>query len=146
MNLWKLVSTFFLIVKIPIAPGSFASLVCLLIWFFLPVSVLIQLIVISGIFIIGVLSSNKMVIEMNNSDPSEVVIDEIAGMSIALFLLPHSILLYFIAFILFRIFDIFKPSFIYKVQSLPGGWGIMMDDVLAGIMTWAICQGINTII
>ena len=146
MNLWKLVSTFFLIGKIPIAPGSFASLVCLLIWFFLPVSVLIQLIVISGIFIIGVLSSNKMVIEMNNSDPSEVVIDEIAGMSIALFLLPHSILLYFIAFILFRIFDIFKPSFIYKVQSLPGGWGIMMDDVLAGIMTWAICQGINTII
>ena len=99
MNLWKLVSTFFLIGKIPIAPGSFASLVCLLIWFFLPVSVLIQLIVISGIFIIGVLSSNKMVIEMNNSDPSEVVIDEIAGMSIALFLLPHSILLYFIAFI-----------------------------------------------
>ena len=146
MNLWKLVSTFFFIGKIPIAPGSFASLVCLLIWFFLPVSVLIQLIVISGIFIIGVLSSNKMVIEMNNSDPSEVVIDEIAGMSIALFLLPHSILLYFIAFILFRIFDIFKPSFIYKVQSLPSGWGIMMDDVLAGIMTWAICQGINTII
>ena len=146
MNLWKLVSTFFLIGKIPIAPGSFASLVCLLIWFFLPVSVLIQLIVISGIFIIGVLSSNKMVIEMNNSDPSEVVIDEIAGMSIALFLLPHSILLYFIAFILFRIFDIFKPSFIFTIQKLPNGWGIMLDDVIAGAFTLLICQGIHSIL
>jgi phosphatidylglycerophosphatase A len=50
------------------------------------------------------------------------------------------------AFILFRIFDIFKPSFIYRVQNLPGGWGIMMDDVLAGIIAWLICQGLLTIL
>ena len=83
---------------------------------------------------------------MNDHDPSEVVIDEAVGMWIALFMLPQSIAIYSMAFIFFRIFDIFKPSFIYRVQNLPGGWGIMMDDVLAGIITWLICQGLLTIL
>ena len=83
---------------------------------------------------------------MNDHDPSEVVIDEAVGMWIALFMLPHSIAIYSMAFILFRIFDIFKPSFIYRVQNLPSGWGIMMDDVLAGIIAWLICQGLLTIL
>ena len=87
-----------------------------------------------------------MIKETNNPDPSEVVIDEIAGMSIALFILPQNILLYLIAFIIFRLLDIFKPSFIYTVQSLPNGWGIMIDDIIAGAMTWLICQGISTVI
>ena len=83
---------------------------------------------------------------MNDHDPSEVVIDEAVGMWITLYMLPHSIAIYSMAFILFRIFDIFKPSFIYRVQNLPGGWGIMMDDVLAGIFTLLICQGLLTIL
>ena len=87
-----------------------------------------------------------MALEMNDPDPSEVVIDEVVGMSIALFMLPHTIIMYTMAFILFRIFDVFKPSFIYQVQNLPGGWGIMLDDVLAGIFTWLICQGLLTIL
>ena len=91
-------------------------------------------------------SSKKMAAAMNEHDPSEVVIDEAVGMWIALFMLPHSIVIYSMAFILFRIFDIFKPSYIYRVQNLPGGWGIMMDDVLAGIITWLICQGLLTIL
>ena len=83
---------------------------------------------------------------LNDNDPSQVVIDEATGMAISLFMLPKSIALYCIAFILFRIFDIFKPSFIYRVQNLPGGWGIMLDDVCAGIFVWLICQGILTIL
>ena len=146
MNWWKLASTFFLIGKIPFAPGTFSSLTCLLIWFFFPVSIVVQSIVIISIIIIGVFSSNRMIKETNNPGPSEVVIDEIAGMSIALFILPQNILLYLIAFIIFRLLDIFKPSFIYTLQSLPNGWGIMIDDIIAGTMTWLICQGISTVI
>jgi phosphatidylglycerophosphatase A len=98
------------------------------------------------LFSVGVISSKKMAVAMNDNDPSEVVIDEAAGMGIALFMLPHNIAIYSMAFILFRIFDIFKPSFIYRVQNIPNGWGIMLDDVLAGIITWLICWGILTIL
>ena len=67
-------------------------------------------------------------------------------MSIALFMLPHNLILYLLAFFIFRILDIFKPSFIYEIQKLPYGWGIMLDDVIAGIFTWITCQGIKTIL
>ena len=144
--MWQFAATFFYLGKLPIAPGSWGSLGALILWIFLPYSYLLQLVVIIVLFSIGVISSNKMALEMNDPDPSEVVIDEVVGMSIALFMLPHTIIMYTMAFILFRIFDVFKPSFIYQVQNLPGGWGIMLDDVLAGIFTWLICQGLLTIL
>ena len=144
--MWQFAATFFYLGKLPFAPGSWGSLGALILWIFLPYSYLLQMIMIIILFSIGVISSKKMATTMNDHDPSEVVIDEAAGMWIALFMLPHSIAIYSMAFILFRIFDIFKPSFIYRVQNLPGGWGIMMDDVLAGIIAWLICQGLLTIL
>ena len=71
------------------------------------------------IFIIGVLSSNNVANQLNDHDPSEIIIDEVVGMAIALYMLPKSISLYFISFCLFRFFDIFTPSFIYHSQKLP---------------------------
>ena len=82
---------------------------------------------------------------MGDHDPSEVVIDEAVGMGISLFMLPHSLVLYLLAFFLFRFMDIFKPSFIYRIQNLPGGWGIMLDDVLAGIFTFALVTGFSSL-
>ena len=146
MNLWQFATTLFYLGKLPFAPGSWGSLGALILWIFLPISYSVQMIVIIIFFFIGIISSNKMALEMDDHDPSEVVIDEAVGMGIALFMLPHSIAIYSIAFILFRIFDIFKPSFIYSIQNLPGGWGIMLDDVLAGIFVWLICQGLLTIL
>jgi len=146
MNMWQFAATFFYLGKLPFAPGSWGSLGALIVWIYLPSSYLLQMIMIIILFSIGVISSKKMAAAMNVHDPSEIVIDEAVGMWIALFMLPHSIAIYSMAFILFRIFDIFKPSFIYRVQNLPGGWGIMMDDVLAGIIAWLICQGLLTIL
>ena len=146
MSFWQLASTFFYLGKLPIAPGSWASLGALLIWIFLPLSYTLQTILIILLFIIGIISSNKMIIEMNDHDPSEVVIDEVVGMCIALFMIPYNLGIYILAFFIFRIFDIFKPSFIYRIQSLPNGWGIMLDDVFAGICTWIICQGAFSIL
>ena len=146
MNLWQFAATFFYLGKLPFAPGSWGSLGALLLWIFLPLYYPLQLIVIIILFCIGVISSKKIADIMNDHDPSEVVIDEAAGMCIALFMLPHNIAIYSTAFILFRIFDIFKPSFIYRVQNLPGGWGIMLDDVVAGVFTLLICQGLLTIL
>ena len=146
MTIWRFVASFFYLGKLPLAPGSWGSLGALLLWLFLPVTFLVHLSVILILFIVGVYSSNKVVKGMDDQDPSEIVIDEAAGMGISLFLLPHSLGLYLLAFILFRIFDVLKPSFIHQVQNLPGGWGIMLDDVLAGLITFALVNGISTIL
>ena len=146
MTMWQFAATFFYLGKLPFAPGSWGSLGALILWFFIPLSYPLQLMANIMLFSVGVISSKKMAVAMNDNDPSEVVIDEAAGMGIALFMLPHNIAIYSMAFILFRIFDIFKPSFIYRVQNIPNGWGIMLDDVLAGIITWLICWGILTIL
>ena len=146
MSVWRFAATFFSLGKLPFAPGSWGSLGALLLWLLLPISFSIHLSVIVFLFVLGVYSSNKMAIYLNDHDPSEVVIDEAVGMGISLFMLPHSFGLYLLAFVLFRIFDVLKPSFIYRVQDLPGGWGIMLDDVLAGLFTLAIVHGIASIL
>ena len=146
MTLWRIAATFFYLGKLPIAPGTWGSMGALILWLFLPVTTSVHLSVILGLFILGVYSSHKVSKYMQVHDPSEVVIDEAVGMGISLFMLPHSYGLYLLAFIVFRIFDILKPSFIYQVQNLPGGWGIMLDDVLAGLFTLAIVSGIASIL
>ena len=146
MILCRFAATFFYLGKLPIAPGTWGSMGALILWLFLPVTTSVHLSVILVLFVLGVYSSHKVAIYMQVHDPSEVVIDEAVGMGISLFMLPHSYGLYLLAFIIFRIFDILKPSFIYQVQSLPGGWGIMLDDVLAGLFTLAIVSGIASIL
>jgi phosphatidylglycerophosphatase A len=66
-------------------------------------------------------------------DPSIVVIDEIVGMWVSLLLLPSTPTVFISAFIAFRVFDIVKPPPVRQLERLPGGWGIMLDDVMAGI-------------
>ena len=146
MTVWRFAATLFFLGKLPFAPGSWGSLGALLLWLLLPISFSIHLSVIVFLFVLGVYSSNKMAKYLNDHDPSEVVIDEAVGMGISLFMLPYSFGLYLLAFVLFRIFDVLKPSFIYRVQDLPGGWGIMLDDVLAGLFTFAIVNGIASIL
>jgi phosphatidylglycerophosphatase A len=68
-------------------------------------------------------------------DSSRVVIDEAAGMMISLLFVPVTIPYMITGFVLFRLLDITKPLLIRKTESLPGGWGVMMDDILAGVYT-----------
>ena len=62
------------------------------------------------------------------------MIDEFAGMAISLFLIPYSVWMYAIAFVLFRFFDIYKPFPVNRMQDIHGGAGVMMDDIISGIM------------
>ena len=145
MTAWRFLATFFYLGKLPVAPGSWGSLGALVLWFFLPISYLIHSIIIFILFVVGVYASKTVAVDLGDHDPSEVVIDEAVGMGISLFMLPHSLVLYLLAFFLFRFMDIFKPSFIYRIQNLPGGWGIMLDDVLAGIFTFALVTGFSSL-
>ena len=145
MNLWYSAATLFFIGRTPIAPGFAGSLLTLIIWLFLPMNWIVQGLVVIFLIVFGIIASGKAARFKKEHDPSEVVIDEVAGMGIALFMLPHSFWLYTVAFIIFRIFDVLKPSIIHRSQKLPGGWGIMIDDVIAGFFTLLIITGIQTL-
>ena len=73
---------------------------------------------------------------LNRSDPSEIVIDEVAGFLLTMFLLPLSWLNLVLGFVLFRFFDILKPFPIRLFEQLRGGLGIVMDDLMAGIYAY----------
>ncbi len=138
MNLWKFIATLGFVGKLPTFPGTWASLVTLCLWIFIPVNIFIQLTIILILIIIGFYASDVTSKLLNKKDPSEIVIDEVIGMSIALFMVPPNLYLYILAFILFRLFDILKPSFIFHVQNFKGGWGIILDDILAGLFTLSV--------
>jgi phosphatidylglycerophosphatase A len=116
----------------PLAPGTAGSLLALfLIYYFYPPSWILLLSILL-LFLLGVYCSGKLEI-IHGEDPSLVVVDEVVGMAISLLFLPRNWLLFLLAFLLFRFFDIVKPAPINSSQKLRAGWGIMIDDVLAGI-------------
>ena len=97
------------------------------------------IVITAAVLIIGTWSSS--IVEKDwGKDSSRVVIDEVAGMCIGLLFVPVTIKWIVIGLVLFRFFDIVKPLYIRKAEALPAGWGVMADDVLAGIYTNLLLQ------
>ena len=120
--------------------GTIAAVVYCIFWFLLPASALNtpwQALIPLVILVIGTWSSN-IVDAYWGKDSSKVVIDEVAGMSIALVYVPHNIWYMLISLAAFRFFDIVKPLGVRKAESFPKGWGVMADDTLAGIYALAV--------
>ena len=118
----------------PVAPGTVASAAAALLYLYVPaIRELVWLVPMILLAVaLGVWAGGMMELEYGE-DPSQAVIDEVAGQWIALLFIPFSPLAVLLAFILFRLFDILKPGPVDWAQRLPGGWGIMSDDVLAGV-------------
>ena len=117
-------------------PGTNGSIVGLIL--FLPVatcSIACKLALVSLLCVIGFWASSRAERIINIKDAGEIVIDEIAGMWIAVLFLPYNMWYLFGAFILFRILDITKPFPAGKSQSIKGGPGIMIDDIIVGVYT-----------
>jgi len=123
----------------PKAPGTVGSLVAVLLFWFLPLTVAQLAILLVALFFLGVWSATY-VENQEGTDPGKVVIDEVVGQGVALILIPKTILFYLAAFSLFRIFDILKPFPVKQIERFHGGWGIMSDDVMAGIYTNIVLQ------
>jgi phosphatidylglycerophosphatase A len=134
----KLFSTFLGIGYIGKGAGSIAAAVCCICWYLAWAGghppMLLSITITVGITLLGVWSSG-IVEQIWGKDPGRVVIDEVAGMCISLLFLPVQVKYLLCAFVLFRFFDIVKPLYIRNMELLPGGWGIMLDDGLAGIYT-----------
>jgi phosphatidylglycerophosphatase A len=128
---------------LPFAPGTWAAAITTLVCYFVSIHftflnlwlpVIGLILVFTGVYCSGKITSDK------EKDPSFVVIDEVAGMTISLIFIPVTIQFYIAGFILFRFFDILKPLGIRRMEKLRKGWGIMFDDVLAGIYTLIFLQ------
>jgi len=127
---------------LPKAPGTWGSLVGLLLFFLLhSLSLPVYLAVTAGLFVVGSFAAGEAEKILDNRDPGIVVIDEIVGMLIAMTAVPATPLAMVFGFILFRIFDIAKPFPVnFFDQRFHGGLGIMLDDVMAGIYSLVIMQ------
>ncbi|MCX5778323.1 MAG: phosphatidylglycerophosphatase A [Elusimicrobia bacterium] len=124
----------------PIASGTWGSAVgMLLAWFFFdytPIAVVLT----AAVFALSIPVATRAEKFFGKKDDGRIVIDEIVGYWISVLFLPHTFAVYAAAFFLFRLFDVLKPLGIRSSQNLPGGWGIVIDDVLAGILTNALLQ------
>ena len=148
VELSEWLATCFKIGHLPIAPGTWGSLAAVIGWWlwlqYLDPLVFIVLII--SIFTIGVFAINIIIDHTGEKDPSRVVIDEVSGQWLGLLRLPDGTLYIAGAFILFRFLDILKPWPIRQLEQLPKGWGVMLDDMLAGLLTLGLIQGVSRLL
>ena len=142
------IGTVFYIGKLPLAPGTWASIFAVLCWYYLFQSVnhFVLPAISIFLFLIGGIASDTIVKHSKEHDPSRIVIDEWVGQWVALSMMPINIRTGVVAFVAFRIFDIIKPGPVSKMEKIPGGWGIMADDVMAGIMAYFVVLLFNAFI
>lgn len=141
IKLHQILTSFFGIGLISKGGGTVAAIATCFIWFVAiaePNSLIAVLLAIL-VTLYGVWGANQ-VEAIWGKDSSKVVIDEVAGMMISLLFVPITEINIIVALVLFRFFDIAKPLLIRKLESLPKGWGVMGDDVLAGIYSNVVLQ------
>lgn len=128
----------------PVAPATVASVAAVAVYYFLPISedsITLYLMVGVG-FVLGVWATGTLATP-GRPDPSLAVMDEVIGMWATCLLLPKSIPWLAAAFLCFRILDVVKPWPINRLERLPGGLGIMADDLAAGLAGALILNGLR---
>jgi phosphatidylglycerophosphatase A len=119
---------------LPKAPGTFGSAAGMLLLLIMPhMSAAGMAVLVIALIGISVFVSGRAERLMSSHDDPRIVIDEIAGIAVTMLFMPLTPLTIIAGFLLFRLFDVKKPFIIRSSQKLPGGWGITVDDVLAGI-------------
>ena len=126
----------------PVAPATVASAVVVAVAWFLPVLPLAGALALLAVAaLIAVWAAGEAEKDLGH-DAGPIVVDELIGQSITLFFAPHRIFVFVTAFFLFRLFDIWKPLGAHQAQALPGGWGVVADDTIAGATSLLALQGL----
>jgi phosphatidylglycerophosphatase A len=141
-----LTATFFGVGHMRPGPGTWASAATMLLWAALAHTlpptmrppILIALAVV--VTLVGIPAATRVARASDKKDPSFVVVDEVAGQLISLIAVPLGWKTFLAGFILFRVFDIFKPPPVRQLERLPEGAGIVLDDVAAGIYALVVMQ------
>ena len=125
------------------APGTWGSFAALLIWYFTEFLHPTAHVILPIFILFSWLVCSQATKDSDSKDHSAIVIDEVAGMLVTLSFVSHGIMTYLYAFLLFRLFDIWKPWPISWVdQNIQGGFGILLDDLIAGFFAGGIIYGI----
>ena len=125
------------------APGTWGSFAALLIWYFTEFLHPTAHVILPIFILFSWLICSQATKDSDSKDHSAIVIDEVAGMLVTLSFVSHGIMTYLFAFLLFRLFDIWKPWPISWVdQNIQGGLGILLDDLIAGFFAGGIIYGI----
>jgi len=131
-----LLATCFYVGYFPKSPGTVASALTALVLFFIPYhSVVFDIGAIALLLPVGIAVSQVTENVLQTKDPSIIVIDELLGMYVSVLFVPKTWWLYMLAFGLFRLLDIAKPFPVNKMGKIPGGFGVVLDDVIAGGIT-----------
>lgn len=142
IRVYKIIASIFGIGYIRKGGGTVAAAFAVLIWWYLfrnGTDWLMPVLLTVIVTVIGIIAGN--IVEKDwGKDSYRVVIDEVAGMFISLLFIPVETKWVLIAFILFRFFDIAKPLFIRNMERFKGGWGVMLDDIVAGIYANIVLQ------
>jgi phosphatidylglycerophosphatase A len=127
---------------IPVLPGTFGSLVgVILFWLIFPLGRIVYAGIVAALGVLGILICSVTAKDLGKTDPSVIVWDEIVGFQVAMYLLPRDWRWVTAGFVVFRAFDVWKPFPISAVEYSFGlGFGIMADDIVAGVYTLAVLQ------
>jgi len=136
----KITTSFFYLGHSPIMPGTMGSLAGLLIYFVVKDKFPIYAFSILFLFTLGIIFSSEAEKIYKRKDAQMIVIDEACGMMLSLFLVPYSLWIAILGFVLFRVFDILKPPPAKAIEKFSGAFGIMFDDIIAAIYTNFILQ------
>ena len=124
--------------RAPVAPGTVASAITALALWLLsppPLTLAVLLIVVTGL---GTWAADEAERALGDRDPGMIVVDEVAGMMLAVLAVPATPVVLLAGFLLFRVFDVVKPFPANVAQRLPGGLGVMVDDLVAGLYALAL--------
>lgn len=130
--------------KLPWSPGTFGTLTAIPIYLLIyPFSYLLYAGIVGVMFVVGVWLCRITEKALGAHDHPSIVWDEIVGYLIAMFMAPSGWAWVLMGFVLFRVFDIWKPFPIRQIERrVRGGLGNMLDDALAGIYAWLVLQGV----
>jgi phosphatidylglycerophosphatase A len=139
--IFKNIATLGFIGYLPVAPGTFGSLCALILFILLRPSIFVHILLLCICIIIGCTSAHYAEQILRVKDSQHIVVDEFCGYLLAVLFVPFSILYAVTAFFFFRLFDILKPFPIRTAEiTLPGGIGIVADDLIAGLYTNIVMQ------
>ena len=125
----------------PVASGTVGSFVTVVAIWLLPLTPLRIAVALVVVTLVGIWAGSRVERLLGKKDPGVIVIDEVAGMLLSVILLPRTIPVLVTAFLLFRLFDIWKPFPARESQALTGGMGVMVDDLVAGVYALVLVLG-----
>jgi phosphatidylglycerophosphatase A len=128
----------------PVAPGTFGSAAGLVVFYAVRAtgSTLVDVVVILVLFALGLWCGTVAEHHFGGTDPGPIVIDEVVGMLVTLFLLPVTPRVALVGFVVFRVLDVIKPFPSARFEKLPGGLGVMADDGMAAIYGNLVMRGL----